>query len=138
MNVRLRQWLILYQYVAGFSDTATGLLLVGFPGFTFHLMGLTVFPQPAFVRYIGVFVLCVGLSYLWAAIRWPLNELGVMVWVTQWKITALMRGMVALFLIWQWMVQGVEAHWASVIVFDGAFAAFQIIGIEQGWIERAV
>jgi len=138
MNFRLRQWLVIYQYVAGICDSGAGLLIIGFPVFTLGLMRITVIPLPlAFIRYIGVFVLCVGLTYLWTAIRWPLTESTALVWLTQWKITAFIRAMVALFLLWQWIVHGVEAGWGTVMVFDGVFAAIQFIGLEQGWIERA-
>lgn len=139
MNVGLRRWLTAYQYVAGICDTCTGLFVVAFPVFTLSHMGLTVFPQPlAFARYLGVFVLAVGLTYLWTVIRWPLNKPTILVWLTQWKITALIRSLVAIFLIWQFLFHQVEAGWISVIVLDGVFAAVQFIGLEQGWIERAV
>ena len=31
-----------------------------------------------------------------------------------------------------------EFRWITVALFDGVFAAIQIIGLEQEWIERAV
>jgi len=139
MNARLRHWLTLYQNAAGICDTSTGLLLVLFPAFTFRLMGLAMIPQPlSFASYIGVFVLCVGLTYLWTVAKWPLNEYSLPVWLTQWKITALFRAMVAMFLVWQLAVHAIEARWITVALADGIFATIQIIGLEQGWMERAV
>jgi hypothetical protein len=137
MNVRLRKRLILYQYLAGFCDSATGLLLVCFPIVTLSFIGISIFPVPAFIRFIGVFVLSVGITYLWVAILWPLNEPAVLVWLTQWKITAFIRLMVALFLFWQLLSRGLEPRWIVVAVTDSIFAAIQIIGLEQGWVERA-
>jgi hypothetical protein len=138
MNHRLRLWLTLYQLAAGFCDTSTGVLLIAAPAFTLGVMGLTILPQPvAFVRYIGVFVLSVGLTYLWAVLRWPLNEHAVLVWSTQWKITALVRLLVALFVLWQVATGAMEPRWITVAFSDGVFAAIQIMGLAKGWLESA-
>jgi hypothetical protein len=138
MTTSLRRWLIVYQFVAGLCDTSTGLLLIAAPAWTLGLMGLSVIPQPvAFVRYIGVFVLSVGLTYLWAAARWPLMPHAHIAWAAQWKITALIRSLVALFIVWQVVSGAVEPRWISVAFSDGAFALIQIIGLAKGWLERA-
>jgi hypothetical protein len=138
MNGPAHHWLILYQYLAGLCDTATGLLLIAAPVWTLGIMGLTVIPQPvAFVRYIGVFVLSVGLSYLWAALRWPLSSHAHIGWTTQWKLTALIRTLVALFIVWQVATTAIEIKWISVAFSDGIFAIIQWIGLRKGWLERA-
>lgn len=138
MNHRLRVWLALYQYAAGLCDASTGVLLIAAPAFTLGLMGLAVIPQPvAFVRYIGVFVLAVGVTYLWTALRWPLNEHACLVWSTQWKITALIRMLVAMFVLWQVATSGIEPRWITVAFSDGLFAAIQVVGLAKGWLERA-
>ncbi len=136
MSSPFRQRLTLYQYIAGICDGFTGLLMVGFPGFTLSLLGLTDVPGP-YARFIGVFVLSVGLTYLWTVIRWPLTGHAAQVWLTQWKITALIRLLVALFLLWQVASHSLQFRWMTVSLTDGLFAAIQIIGLEQGWIERA-
>jgi len=136
MNASLRQWLNIYQYLAGICDAGSGLLLIGFPGFTLGLVGLTLVSVPL-TRFIGVFVFAVGLSYLWAVIRWPLNVHSVQVWLTQWKLTAAVRSLVALFLLWQVAAHAVEYRWLTIAVFDGLLAVIQVIGVDQGWIERA-
>jgi|tagenome__1003787_1003787.scaffolds.fasta_scaffold19005177_2 hypothetical protein len=139
MNARMRYWLTLYQYAAGICDTSTGLLLISFPGFTLSMIRFNLAGEAiAFVRFVAVFVLCVGITYLWLPARWPLSEHSAPVWLTQWKITALMRAMVALFLLWQVTSHRMEFRWIGVGVFDGVLAAIQIIGLEQEWIERAV
>jgi hypothetical protein len=138
MNLSLRRWLILYQYVAGLCDASTGLLLIAAPAWTLGLMGLTIIPQPiAFVRYIGVFVLSVGLTYLWAAIGWPLTERAHVAWSTQWKITALIRTLVALFVVWQVASAAIEVGWISVALSDAVFALIQWTGLAKGWLARA-
>lgn len=134
----LRQALVLYQCAAGLCDATTGLLLIAAPASTLGLMGLTVIPQPdAFLRYIGVFVFSVGLTYLWTVLRWPLNDRATLVWSTQWKITALIRLLVALFVVWQVATHAIEVRWMTVALSDGAFAAIQVIGLQRGWLQRA-
>ena len=138
MTTSLRRWLFLYQYGAGLCDTSTGVLLIAAPAWTLGVMGLRVVPQPvAFVRYIGVFVLSVGLTYLWSAIRWPLMPHAHIAWTAQWKITALFRSLVALFVAWQVASAAIEPRWISVAFSDGAFALIQILGLAKGWLDRA-
>src|SRR5947207_10359081 len=138
MTAPNRRWLILYQYAAGLCDSSSGLLLIAAPGWTLRLMGLSVIPQPvAFVRYIGVFVLSVGLTYLWAALRWPLTSHAHLAWLTQWKITAMVRSLVALFVLSQVVSGAIELRWIGVAFSDGAFALVQIVGLKKGWLERA-
>jgi hypothetical protein len=138
MNPPVRLWLLPYQWVAGLCDTSTGLLLIAAPAWALHIMGLSVIPQPAaFVRYIGVFVLSVGLTYLWAAVKWPLSPRDNIAWSTQWKITALIRTLVALFILWQVATAAIESRWITVAFSDGAFAIIQWIGLRKGWLDRA-
>lgn len=138
MTISLHRRLMLYQYLAGLCDTSTGILLIAAPVFTLGLMGLAVIPQPvAFVRYVGVFVLSVGLTYFWAAIRWPLTPRAHIAWSTQWKITALIRSLVALFVLWQIASKELELRWISVAFTDALFALVQIIGLRRGWLARA-
>jgi hypothetical protein len=129
-----RAWVLLYHYCAGFSDTLTGLLLLFAPAWTLHRMGVTQVPQPLFfVSYIGVFVLCVGATYLWV----PASRLArgwSSCWRTQWFITALFRAAVALFVLSE-IVTGVMEHaWAAVAVTDAVFAAIQLIGLRRNWL----
>lgn len=138
MTRRLRQGVILYQWLAGLCDTTTGLLLIFAPAFTLGMMGLSTIPRPVvFVGYIGVFVFSVGLTYLWTVLRWPLDDRASLVWSTQWKITALIRLLVALFVVVQVASGAIEVRWMTVACSDGALAAFQIVGLQRGWLVRA-
>jgi hypothetical protein len=138
MTASLYRRLMLYQYLAGLSDTGAGVLLITAPAFTLGLMGLTVIPEPvAFVRFIGVFVFSVGLTYLWAALRWPLTSRTHIAWSTQWMITALIRSLVALFVLGQVASGAIELRWLTVAFSDGLFAVIQIVGLRKGWLARA-
>ena len=134
MEARLARGAWWYQVAAGSCDTATGLLLVAAPTMTLGLMGLTVKPEPlALVRYVGVFVLAVGLSYLWLAAEGP--AMAGERWRTQWQITALVRTLVAVFVSWQVAVGGLEVRWLSVAATDATFAAVQWLGLSRGWFD---
>jgi hypothetical protein len=138
MNHPPRRLLILYQFIAGLCDTGTGALLIAAPEWTLRLMGLHLIPQPVvFVRYIGVFVLSVGLTYLWALARWPLTSHAHIGWATQWKITALVRLLVAVFVFWQVASGGLEIGWIMVAISDAAFATVQWVGLRNGWLSNA-
>ena len=138
MSGRLRRGLVIYQCLAGLCDTSTGLLLIFAPAFTLGMMGLSIIPQPvAFIRYIGVFVLSVGLTYLWTVLRWPLDRRASLVWSTQWKISSLIRLLVALFVVGQVVTGDLEVRWMTVAFSDGLFAAIQILGLQKGWLDCA-
>lgn len=133
-----RRWILLYNWAAGLCDSSTGILLVVAPVWSWKLMGLHVLPQPiAFARFVGVFVLCVGLSYLRAATAWPLTRDYAGHWRAQWWITALMRSAVAILLGWQIAVGAMEPGWSTVILTDATFAVIQWIGLASNWLQFA-
>lgn len=135
MTQNRRRWILLYQWAAGLCDAGTGALLVFAPVWTFHLMGLAILPQPvAFVRFVGVFVLCVGLSYLLAGAAWPLRPGYGGYWHAQWSITALIRTAVALLLTWQIASGAMEHGWFAVILTDATYAIIQWIGLSRNWL----
>lgn len=128
-------WLPAYQWLAGLCDTSTGALLVFAPAWTLRLMGLHQLPSPIeFVSFVGVFVLSVGLAYLYAA-RWPMNFHFAPRWQTVWFLTALSRSLVAMFLTWQIIAGKIEAAWLTVALTDGALAIVQWAGLHLGWLE---
>ncbi len=135
---RSRQLLTAYQWLAGASDTGTGLLLIAAPAWTLHLMGVHILPRPiAFASFIGVFVLSVGLTYLVVAARWPLTRGNAFLWRTQWMLTALIRSLVALFLFVEIIAGSMEPAWATVALTDSALAAIQWIGLARKWLADA-
>ncbi len=126
------RWLQLYQLAAGLCDACTGALLIAAPAWTLQRMGISVLPQPlAFARFVGVFVLGVGLSYLWA-MRWPMRA-----WSGQWSTTALIRTGVALLLAVQIASGAMERAWIAVVLTDAALAAMQWLGLSRNWLRLA-
>ena len=131
----MKSRVFVYQWLAGLCDTITGLLLIFAPARTLELMGVQRAPQPvAFVGFIGVFVLGVGLSYLYVACL-PLNSKTAPRWQTVWWLTSLTRTLVSAFLAWQILAGRMEKAWLAVAITDGVLAVFQWIGLFCGWLE---
>lgn len=129
------RWLPWFQWLAGACDTATGVLLVFAPAWTLKLMGVQRLPQPVeFAAFGGVFVLGVGLAYLTVA-RLPLTAKTAPRWQAVWSLTALIRALVASFLVWQIFAGRMEKAWLTVAATDGALAMFQWAGLKRGWLD---
>jgi hypothetical protein len=131
-----RTLILIYHYLAGLSDTCTGLLLLLAPVFTLHLMGVTELPSPLdYARYIGVFVLAVGATYLLipAVVRDSPDASAW--WRAQWAVTALIRSLVALFVLWQVALGAMEGAWIAVFFTDAVYAAIQLTGLRKHWLD---
>lgn len=127
--------LVAYQAFAGLSDTVTGILLIFFPRLTLHLMRLH---EPAatlpFLSYIGAFVLSVGVACLYGAFlarRAAVDRLEVV-----WLLTAITRGLVAVFVAASVVSGDLAPGWATVAASDGLLAALQGVGLARGWLQR--
>jgi hypothetical protein len=131
-----RSLLIAYQLLTGLSDTSTGMLLIGAPELTLRLMKLHAAPATLpFLSYIGVFVLSVGIACLYggllAATDSPPDRLEVV-----WLLTAITRGLVAVFVVVELARGALEPGWSSVAFTDGALALIQVIGLARGWLRH--
>ena len=127
-------WLLTYQYLAGLSDTSAGWFLVLEPQWTLTLMGVRRIPQPIeFASFVGVFVLGVGVTYLYAT-RLPFVAFNTARWQTIWALTALIRTLVAVFLLGEILLGRMERAWLAVAVTDGTLALIQWIGLSKGWL----
>ena len=116
----------LFCAIAGGGDAATGLLLVSAPALALRLLGI---PHPGgdllFLRLVGVFVGCVGLSYLYPwLLRDRLRRARRI--VAAFEITAGFRLAVALFLGVALATGSLELPWATVGVYDAIVALAQI------------
>ncbi len=129
-----RTLLIAYQCLTGIPDTLTGLLLIVAPHVTLRLMKLNAAPDTLpFLSYIGVFVLSVGLACLyggWLAIKHGSPEKLEVVWL----LTAITRGLVAVFVLVKVSSDSLEPGWNAVSMTDGAFAILQVAGLARGWL----
>jgi hypothetical protein len=129
MNGQLRRpgrGAALFCLVAGGGDAATGLLLLSMPVFVLSLLGIAEPGADAvvFLRFAGVFVGCVGLTYLypwrWRGVH---RERRLLVAV---EVTAGFRLAVALFLGIAVSLRMMAAGWLLVAGYDGAVALVQL------------
>lgn len=112
----------LFCAIAGGGDLATGLFLIAAPALVLRLLGI---PHPegelVFLRLVGVFVGCVGLSYLYPWIF--KNRLRIAV---AFEITAIFRLAVALFVGITVALGVLEMPWVTVGAYDAIVALVQI------------
>ena len=133
----MKPWVPLVSFAAGAMDTATGVMLIAAPAMTVGLFGATLpggEDAAILMRWVGVFVLGVGLSYLWAiasgdaatrARRLP----GV------WGATMVIRTGTALFCFSAVAAHQLDAAWLIVAASDTILAALQAWGLRAGWLE---
>lgn len=126
MNYKIK----LFQWSVGACDAVTGILLVLAPVWTLHLMGMKNIPEPAdIISFVGIFVMAVGVSYF------LVNRDELSGWKMQWKVTALVRLSVGVFLMWKIFGAHWEMRWITVLLTDLIIAGVQITGLKNGWIE---
>ena len=116
----------LFCAIAGSGDAAAGLLLVSAPALALRLLGI---PHPGgdlvFLRFVGVFVGCVGLSCLYPLpLRDRLRRTRRV--AAALEMTAMFRLAVALFLGVAVMVEALEPPWLTVGAYDAVVALAQI------------
>ena len=121
----------LFCLLAGGGDAATGLLLVAAPALVLRLLGIA---RPAgdlvFLRFIGVFVACVGLAYLYPWLSEGARRdrrLAAAV-----EMTAGFRLAVALFLGAAVTAGELELPWAAVGAYDALVAVAQLGLLARG------
>jgi hypothetical protein len=132
-----RRLLFAYQILTGLSDTSTGLLLIAAPALTLHLMHLrAVADALPFLSYIGAFVLSVGLACLYGALLTTRPTFTAKLEVI-WLLTAITRGLVAIFIVSKVATGALETEWITVALSDGSLALLQIIGLARGWLSDA-
>lgn len=128
----------LFCLVAGGGDAATGLLLVAAPALVIRILGVA---EPsgnlAYLRFVGVFVGCVGLAYLWP---W-LSRDGVRRsrrLVAAVEMTAGIRLAVALFLGVAVAAGALDPPWMTVGVYDAVVATAQLGLLANGVFGRGI
>jgi hypothetical protein len=135
----------LFCLFAGGGDTATGLLLLAAPRLVLHLLGAAVPADAgadlAFLRFVGVFVGCVGLAYLypWLLHPWLLRDRDRREsrMRTAIEITAGVRLAVALFLGFAVLTGRLDLPWMTVGTYDALVAVAQIGLLARGFFGAA-
>lgn len=127
-------WIPWWSTGVGAMDACTGLLLIFAPELTLKLMGLRVpLEVLPYQCWIGAFVLSTGLAYAWA-IRQPTNEREKGARETVWKMTALVRTVIALFLTAKILTGGLPPGWATVAATDAFVALVQWAALRRRWL----
>lgn len=126
-----------YQILTGLSDSLTGILLIFAPALTLHLMQVKA-PNDAlvYVSYIGAFVLSTGVACLYGASLVTPTHISIKLEVV-WLLTAITRGLIALFVLVHIFSGSLEVAWASVAASDGFFSLLQLFGLTKGWLRSA-
>ena len=121
----------LFCLVAGGGDAATGLLLVAAPALVLRLLGIASSGDLAYLRFVGVFVGCVGLAYLfpWLSRDGARRSRRM---VSAVEMTAAVRLAVALFLGVAVAVGALDPPWATVGVYDAVVAVAQLGLLARG------
>jgi len=116
---------------AGLCDAATGAALVAAPLWTLGRMGIDPLPvEPVYLRWIGAFVLAVGLAYLYPFLLATGRRAARL--ATVFEVTALARGAVALTAGGAILAGELASAWAGVPLFDAALAIAQLVLLSRG------
>ncbi len=112
-----------FALAAGLADFATGVGLVALPDVTLGLMRVGPVGSEAqvFLRFVGVFVGCVGASYLAALAARRLDRL----WAV-FRITTLFRLAAGAFVAAMVAAGRLDWPWLSVTATDWTIAAVQL------------
>jgi hypothetical protein len=121
----------LFCLVIGGGDAATGLLLVAVPALVLRLLGIPYPMDDVLLRFVGVFVACVGLAYLypWLAGGQRLEPAI--------EITAGFRLAVALFVTVAVLRGAMDRAWLVVGAYDAVVAAAQLGLLSRGFFRHA-
>lgn len=126
----------LFCLFAGGGDALAGFLLVAAPELVLRLLGV---PRPegslAPFRFVGVFVGCVGLSYLYPWLRGRFYRGQRLAAVLE--MTAGFRLAVALFLGMAVLLNEMGLPWITVGVYDAIVATIQLGLLSRGFFDAA-
>lgn len=127
----------LFCVVAGLCDAVTGALLIGAPVTALALVGIVAPHAAALVhlRFVGVFVTCVGLAYLypWTSPPGPERASRVIVSI---ELTAFVRLAVALFIGVVVAIGALDTPWITIGLIDAAIALTQVALRSRGYFDR--
>ncbi len=128
------RFLKFWSVAVGSMDALTGMLLIFMPELVLRLLRIEAPPPDAMVylKWIGVFVMAVGLSYGLALGKH--RGAGEAVWM----FTSMVRILVAVFLTIQITADVMAPAWVVVALSDGVVALVQMAILRKGWWREAV
>lgn len=117
-----------WSFAVGAMDALTGVLLLLSPGLVLRMLGIAPVGDEStvFLRWIGVFVMGVGLSYALVLRGRSAGE-------TVWAFTGIVRFLVCVFLLGQVATRHLEPAWMLVALSDGLVGAIQFAGLRLAW-----
>jgi hypothetical protein len=120
-----------WSMAVGAMDGLSGLLLVVAPALVLSMLGIAPPTVDAlvFLRWMGVFVGGIGLSYALILGDRHRGE-------TIWMFTSLVRGLVAVFVAWQIVAGTLAPAWAVVALTDFVVAVVQMTAVRADWWEE--
>lgn len=133
-SLNLRLAIILISLAAGAGDFASGLLLVLAPQMALKAMRVPMIQDWVLLQWIGVFVACVGASYLLGLIAW--RQTGSPSRLrTVWELTLLFRLAVGTFVVLQIGAAKLPLAWISVSLTDWTCALLQAALLKRGFVK---
>jgi hypothetical protein len=127
-------FVLLLSLAAGLLDSTTGALLVTIPETTLRLFGATM-PGGGgdiLMRFVGAFVMGVGLSYLWGLATSRFDQRAQRLHGV-WGATAAIRICIAAFTFTAVATRHLEPAWLVVGFSDATLALIQIWGLRSRW-----
>jgi hypothetical protein len=120
----------------GACEALTGVALVAAPRASVAAMGIALGAADAvYLRWIGAFVLAVGLAYLYALLPGAAPARRAPRLRAALEITALARGAVALVTAGAIVAGELAPRWAGVPLYDAALAAAQLAILARGGLD---
>lgn len=120
----------LYSYIAGACDFITGVFLICSPIFVLTMLSVPdAIVDVVYLKYIGAFVLSVGLSYF-LPVLFSNSESDFLSFTYHvWLLTSMIRLVISAFVLIQVLSGNLHLNWLIVAVTDCSLAMTQIFGI---------
>ena len=134
-SVWRRRLVVLISLAAGGGDFVSGLLLAGAPATALALMGAPMVTEPVLLQFVGVFVACVGASYLLGLLAglWTGSLMRLRV---VWEGTILFRLAAGTFVAVQIATGHLPWVWASIPATDWTWALVHAVLLRLGFLDE--
>lgn len=132
MSARSIKIILMLNPMFGMCDLLTGVVLLFAPNLILEILNTTVSDEAVvFVRYVGVFVFAVGLSYFLPYFcGGRICSRDERIFYT-WLVTAAIRCCVATFVFFELCLGELGINWLIVAMTDAVLAAMQFYFVKQ-------